>query len=66
MSGFGSQKLGGLLAKANKEDLILLRELIQAGKVTLVIDRRSPRAIRYLEEGHARGKVAITCGDHKN
>ncbi len=65
VSRFGSQKLGGLLAKANKEDLIILRELIQAGKVTPIIDRcyrlsEVPNAIRYLEEGHARGKVAIT------
>jgi NADPH:quinone reductase-like Zn-dependent oxidoreductase len=65
VSRFGSQKLGGLLAKANKKDLIILRELIQAGKVTPVIDRsygssEIPAAIRYLEEGHARGKVAIT------
>jgi len=65
LSGLGSQKLGGLLAKANKEDLTILRELIQSGKVTPVIDRRYrlsevPEAIGYLEEGHARGKVIIT------
>jgi NADPH:quinone reductase-like Zn-dependent oxidoreductase len=65
LSAFGSQKLSGLLAKANKEDLTILRELIQAGTVTPVIDRRYtlievPEAIRYLEEGHARGKVVIT------
>ena len=65
VSRFGSQKLGGLLAKANKEDLAILRELIHAGKVTPVIDRRYPlsevpEAIRYLEEGHARGKVVIS------
>jgi NADPH:quinone reductase-like Zn-dependent oxidoreductase len=69
MSAFGRQKLGGFLAKTNKEDLTILRELIQAGKVTPVIDRRyrlneAPEAIRYLEEGHARGKVAITLEDH--
>jgi NADPH:quinone reductase-like Zn-dependent oxidoreductase len=65
MSTFGSQRLSGVLAKANKEDLTILREFIQAGKVTPVIDRRYPlsevpEAIRYLEEGHARGKVVIT------
>jgi NADPH:quinone reductase-like Zn-dependent oxidoreductase len=70
VSRFGSQKLGGLLAKANKEDLAILRELIHAGKVTPVIDRRYrlsevPNAIRYLEEGHARGKVVITL-EHNN
>ena len=71
MSGLGSQKLGGMLAKANKEDLTILRELIQAGKLTPVIDRcfrlsEVPEAIRYLEEGHARGKVVITCEDRRN
>jgi NADPH:quinone reductase-like Zn-dependent oxidoreductase len=53
------------LAKNSKEDLIVLRELIEAGKVTPVIDRTYPlseaaEAIRYLETGHARGKVVIT------
>ena len=42
-----------------------MRDLMEAGKVTPVIDRRYrlsevPEAIRYLEEGHARGKVVIT------
>jgi NADPH:quinone reductase-like Zn-dependent oxidoreductase len=69
LSAFGSQKLGGVLAKANKEDLTILRDLIQAGKVTPVIDRRYrlsevPEAIRYLEEGHARGKVVVTVEDN--
>ena len=71
LSAFGSQKLGGVLAKANKEDLTILRELVQAGKVTPVIDRcyrlsEVPEAIRYLEEGHARGKVVITLEDHNH
>jgi len=48
-----------------KEDVVLLKELIEAGKVAPVIDRRYPlaevpEALRYLEEGHARGKVVIT------
>jgi NADPH:quinone reductase-like Zn-dependent oxidoreductase len=65
LSRFVSQKLVGLLAKGNKEDLTILRELMEAGKVTPVIDRRYrlsevPEAIRYLEEGHARGKIVIT------
>jgi NADPH:quinone reductase-like Zn-dependent oxidoreductase len=69
LSAFGSQKLVGVLAKANKEDLATLCELIQAGKVTPVIDRRYrlsevPEAIKYLEEGHARGKVLIVLEDH--
>ena len=64
LSAFGSQKLGGVLAKVSKKDLTILGELIQTGKVIPVIDRRYrlseiPNAIAYLEEGHARGKVAI-------
>ena len=69
MSAFGNQKLGGMLAKVNKEDLTILRELAQSGKVTPVIDRRyklseAPEAVRYLEEGHARGKVVITLDNN--
>ena len=65
LSPFVSQKLLMLLASAKKENLVVLKELIEAGKVTPVIDRcytlrEVPEAIRYLEEGHARGKVAIT------
>jgi NADPH:quinone reductase-like Zn-dependent oxidoreductase len=64
-SWFVSQSLVMMLAKMNKEDLAVLRELMEAGKVTPVIDKRYPlsevpEAIRYLEEGHARGKVVIT------
>jgi NADPH:quinone reductase-like Zn-dependent oxidoreductase len=66
LSPFVSQKLGSFLAKTNKEDLKLLGELIEAGNVTPVIDRtyslsEVPEAIRYIEEGHARGKVVITA-----
>ena len=65
MSRFVSQKMTTFTAKENKEDLVVLKELIEAGKVTPVIDRtyplsEVPGAIRYLEEGHARGKVVIT------
>ena len=47
------------------EDVVLLKELIEAGKVTPVIDRtyplaEVPEALRYLEAGHAQGKVVIT------
>jgi NADPH:quinone reductase-like Zn-dependent oxidoreductase len=64
LSRFGSQKLVGLFARASQEDLAIMRELMASGKVTPVIDRRyslreTPDAIRYLEQGHARGKVVI-------
>ncbi len=53
------------IAKYTKEDLVLLKGLIEAGKVRPVIDRTYPltetaEAIRYLERGHAQGKVVIT------
>jgi NADPH:quinone reductase-like Zn-dependent oxidoreductase len=53
------------MAKINTKDLNLLKDLLEAGKVAPVIDRRYQlsgvaEAIRYLEEGHARGKVVIT------
>ncbi len=53
-----------MLAKGNTKDLCFLKELLEAGKVTLVIDSRYtlsevPEAIRYLEKGHAKGKVVI-------
>jgi NADPH:quinone reductase-like Zn-dependent oxidoreductase len=65
LSPFVSQKLGTFVAKANGEDLVVLKELIEAGKVTPVIDKayplsEVPEAIRHLKEGHARGKVVIT------
>jgi NADPH:quinone reductase-like Zn-dependent oxidoreductase len=64
LSPFVSQKLAMVLAKLSKEDLTVVRELMMSGKVTPVIDRRYrlsevPEAIRYLEAGHARGKVVI-------
>jgi NADPH:quinone reductase-like Zn-dependent oxidoreductase len=67
LSPFVSQKLGSFLAKPDRDDLEFLKELIEAGKLTPVIDRtyslsEVPEAIRYLEEGHARGKVVITVG----
>ena len=61
---FVSQKLGTFISSENHEELIVLKELIESGKLTPVIDRtyplsEAPEAIRYLEEGHARGKVVI-------
>ncbi len=65
LSPFVGQKLGTFINKENHEDMIVLKELIESGKVTPVIDRtyplaEVPEAIRYLEEGHARGKVVIS------
>lgn len=66
ISRIGTKKLGVVLQKPNrKEDLDFLTELFEAGKVVPVIDRRYPltelpEALRYLEEGHALGKVVIT------
>jgi NADPH:quinone reductase-like Zn-dependent oxidoreductase len=61
----GSQKLGNILVKPSQTDLQVMKELIEACKVTPVIDRRYPLsgvpdAIRYVEAGHAKGKVVIT------
>jgi NADPH:quinone reductase-like Zn-dependent oxidoreductase len=60
-----SQRMLPFLSTVRKEDLLFLKELIEAGKVTPVIDRTyslidTPEAVRYLESGHARGKVVIT------
>jgi len=65
LSPFVGQKLGTFVNKENHEDMLVLKELIESGKVTPVIDRtyplsEVPEAIRYLEEGHARGKVVIS------
>jgi NADPH:quinone reductase-like Zn-dependent oxidoreductase len=67
----GSKKMGHLPAKPNKKDLAFVKELLEAGKVVPVIERRYtlaevPEAIRYLEEGHARGKVVITVEPDNN
>lgn len=62
----GGKRVGMMkTAKANKEDLVFIKELLEAGKVVPVIDRSYPlaetaEAIRYLERGHARGKVVVT------
>jgi NADPH:quinone reductase-like Zn-dependent oxidoreductase len=65
LSPFVDQKLGTFVNKENHEDLLVLKELVEAGKVTPVIDRtyplaEVPQAMRYLEGGHAKGKVLIT------
>ena len=65
LSPFVGQKLGTFVSRENHEDMIVLKELIEAGKVTPVIDRayplnEVPEAIRHMRSGHARGKVVIT------
>ena len=64
LSSFGNKKFGGMMTKINNEDLHVMKELLDTGKVKAVIDRMYPldktaEAIRYLEEGHAQGKVII-------
>lgn len=64
LSRLVSQDLLMMLTKPSQEDLTIIRDLMAAGRVTPVIDRRYglsevPEAIRYLEAGHARGKVVI-------
>ncbi len=65
LSPFVSQKMGSLNVSRTRERLLVLKDLLEDGKVTPVIDRtyplsEVPDAMRYLEEGHARGKVVIT------
>jgi len=61
----GRQRFGNVLVKPNQADLLFLKELCEAGKVRPMIDRRFslsevPAAVRYVEDGRARGKVVIT------
>jgi NADPH:quinone reductase-like Zn-dependent oxidoreductase len=65
LSPFTSQKFGMILAELNKDDLATLAGLMESGKVTAVIDKtyrlsEAAEALRYLEKGHARGKVVVT------
>ncbi len=65
MSKTGGKRMRHLTAQPSQKDLVFMKELVQAGKVAPVIDRRYPlsataQALQYLEEGHARGKVVIT------
>ena len=65
VSMMGNKKISGMgVAKPNQKDLIIIKALLESGKVKSVIDRRYPlsevpEAIRYLETGRARGKVVI-------
>ena len=70
LSLIGGRKMCFVSAKINKKDLVFLKDLLETGKVVPVIDRRYPlsavaEALRYLEEGHAQGKVVITV-EHGN
>jgi len=65
MSEKGGRKMGGITAKRNQNDLIFIKDLFEASKIESVIDRQyslsdTPEALRYLGEGHARGKIVIT------
>jgi len=64
----GSKKICGMVNHINQKDLYVMKELIEAGKVKPVIDKRYQlsevaEAIRYYAEGHSRGKVVITVED---
>ncbi|MCW2761654.1 MAG: NAD(P)-dependent alcohol dehydrogenase [Marmoricola sp.] len=64
LSPFISQQLGFFITSENAGDLVTLRELIESGQVTPLVDRtyplsRTPAAVRYLQDGRARGKVVI-------
>lgn len=65
LSLIGSRKFGFFIARINQTDLVLLKDFLAAGRIVPVIDRRYPlsevaEALRYLEQGHAQGKVVIT------
>lgn len=65
MSRSGGKKMGSMIMKPKTSDLVLLKELLEGGKVVPVIERCYPlselaEAIRYLEEGHVKGKLVIT------
>jgi len=67
-SRFVKQKFVAYIAEFNKADMTVLRDLIQAGKIKPVIDRtfpftQVPEAVRYLETGHAHGKVVVTVSE---
>ncbi|MFA4907253.1 MAG: NAD(P)-dependent alcohol dehydrogenase [archaeon] len=66
----GTKNMGLMIANINQKDLLFIKELLEAGKVKSIIDKCYPLhetadAIRYLEEGHARGKVVISVDYNK-
>ncbi len=67
-SARGGKTMGNMLARPNQQDLMFIKELIEKSKIKPVIDRRYklsevPDAIRYIEAGHAKGKVVVLIGD---
>ena len=69
MSEKKGKKMGGVSAKRSQKDLIYLKELIEAGKIFPVIDKKytlnqTAEALRYLGEGHAKGKIVITMDNN--
>lgn len=70
LSRLGSRKTRFFITKMNTNDLVFLRDLLEAGKIVPVIDRRYPlsevaEAMLYLQEGHAQGKVVIDIEDSR-
>jgi NADPH:quinone reductase-like Zn-dependent oxidoreductase len=71
MSKTGGQKMGALSATTKQSDLVIIKELLEAGKIHPVIDQRYPfskvpEAFRYLGAGHARGKVVVSLAQDDN
>ena len=71
LSRLGNKKMRGMMTRPNQKDLVLLKDLLEAGKVVPVIDRSYPlsqvaEGIRYLLKGHGRGKVVINVEDKRN
>jgi len=68
LSSFVDQRFAQYMTKVSKDDLVMLGDLVQAGKVRPVIERTyplndAPEAVRQLDAGHARGKLVITIGE---
>jgi NADPH:quinone reductase-like Zn-dependent oxidoreductase len=71
LSMFGLKNMGMMVANVNQKDLHFIKELLEAGTVRSIIDKSyslldTAEAIRYLEDGHARGKVVISLEHHNN
>jgi NADPH:quinone reductase-like Zn-dependent oxidoreductase len=71
LSRVGSKKMRFFIAKMNTKDLVFLKDLLESRTIAPVIDRRYPlsevaAALRYLQQGHAQGKVVITVEHSHN